>query len=114
MPRRRRRLSALQVDVKIRETLRNARFIGEMTAKGLERHVRGLLSSQHHEPTPSAAAGVSHDPAPSMTEPFEGYDLLTARQIIAQCRDWTAVARDDARRYEEATRGRRSVIQALA
>jgi len=48
-----------------------------------------------------------------MTEPFEGYDLLTARQIIAQCRDWTAVARDDARRYEEATRGRRSVIQAL-
>ena len=97
--------------MKIRETLRNARFIGEMTAKGLERHVRALLSPQRDESTPSAAK--SHDPIPSMTEPFEGYDLLTARQIIAQCRDWTAVARDDARRYEEATRGRRSVIQAL-
>lgn len=99
--------------MKIRETLRNARFIGEMTAKGLERHVRALLSPQHHEPTPSTSAAKSHDPIPSMTEPFAGYDLLTARQIIAQCRDWTAVARDDARRYEEATRGRRSVIQAL-
>ncbi|MFM9138912.1 MAG: hypothetical protein ACKOQZ_12510 [Actinomycetota bacterium] len=100
--------------MKIRETLRNARFIGEMTAKGLERHIRATLSPQDHEPTPSASATTSHDPAPSMTEPFEGYDLLTARQIIAQCRDWTNVARDDARRYEEATRGRRSVIQALA
>ena len=103
--------------MKIRETLRNARFIGEMTAKGLERHVRAMLSPQHHEPTPStssaAAAAKAHDLIPNMTEPFEGYDLLTARQIIAQCRDWTAVARDDARRYEEATRGRRSVIQAL-
>ena len=99
--------------MKIRETLRNARFIGEMTAKGLERHVRAMLAPQHHEPTPLTSAAKSHDPIPSMTEPFEGYDLLTARQIIAQCRHWTAVARDDARRYEEATRGRRSVIQAL-
>lgn len=98
--------------MKIRETLRNARFIGEMAAKGLERQLRVWLTPTEQEPAASTATSPS--PTPSVDEPFEGYDLLTARQIIAQCRDWTSAVRDDARRYEESTRARRSVIQALS
>lgn len=98
--------------MKIRETLRNARFIGEMTAKGLERQLRFWLAPKGHEP--SAATSPTPTSSPRIDEPFEGYDLLTARQIIAQCREWTTAVRDDARHYEESTRARRSVIQALS
>ena len=105
-------MSAVSVDVKIHETLRNARFIGEMAAKGVERQIRSLLSPPVQSRNPEDRQPVTSET--SFDEPFEGYDLLTARQIIAQCREWTKEARDDARRYEESTRARRSVIQALS
>lgn len=105
-------MSAVSVDVKIHQTLRNARFIGEMAVKGVERQIRSLLTPpvQSHQPETKQPATTTS----SLDEPFEGYDLLTARQIIAQCREWTPAAREDARHYELSTRARRSVIQALS
>ena len=97
-------------DVKIQQTLRNARFIGEMALKGVEREIRRRL-------TPAPPVQVDGEDVPqlrnSVAEPFEGYGLLTARQIIEQARSWSDERKIAARTYESATRNRRSVIQAL-
>ena len=97
-------------DVKIQQTLRNARFIGEMALKGVEREIRRRL-------TPAPPVQVDGEDVPqlrtSVAEPFEGYSLLTARQIIEQARSWSDERKIAARTYESATRNRRSVIQAL-
>ncbi|MGA0185952.1 MAG: hypothetical protein ACO3LA_05525 [Ilumatobacteraceae bacterium] len=50
----------------------------------------------------------------TIAEPFEGYGLLTARQIIEQARSWSDERKIAARSYESATRNRRSVVQALS
>ena len=98
-------------DVKIQQTLRNARFIGEMAFKGVEREIRKLIT-----PAPPVKSDVEEIPKvdTKIAEPFEGYGLLTARQIIEQARSWTEERKIAARTYESATRNRRSVIQALS
>ena len=100
--------------VKFQQTLRNARFIGEMAFKGLEREIRSRFvrpQGEHHpehvEPNAVESAAVE------VAEPFEGYGLLTASQIIEQSKEWSAEERFAAKAYEAATRGRRSVLQAL-
>ena len=59
---------------KFQQTLRNARFIGEMAFKGLEREIRsrfvrpqGEHHRQHMEPNAVESAAVE------VAEPFEGY-----------------------------------------
>lgn len=97
--------------MKIQQTLRNARFIGEMAFKGVEREIRKRL-------IPPPVAPLVEDklatPFVDSEEPLTGYGLLTARQIIEQSRSWSDEQRLAARSYEEATRQRRSVIQALS
>lgn len=98
----------------MRQTLRNARFIGEMAFKGLEREIRARISR------PSAPKMVESPVVPDVAEttevvrPFEGYELLTAGQIIAQSKAWSFEQKAAAHAYEAATRNRRSVLQALS
>ena len=101
--------------VKFQQTLRNARFIGEMALKGLEREIRSRFvrpQEEHHDKHVSPSAKESS--ATEIAEPFEGYGLLTASQIIEQSKEWSAEEKFTARAYEAATRGRRSVLQALS
>jgi hypothetical protein len=101
------------VTVDLRQTLRNARVIGEMTVKGIERVVRNQLAprgSTTGEPTTAQKSRVT---PPEYPEPFEGYALMTARQIIAQAPSWSSEQRAEARRYEESSRNRKSVLEAL-
>ena len=82
-----------------------------MAFKGVEREIRKRL-------TPPPVAPLVEDklatPVVDVEEPFAGYGLLTARQIIEQSRSWSDEQLLAARAYEEATRQRRSVIQALS
>ena len=98
-------------DVKIQQTLRNARFIGEMAFKGVEREIRRRLTPA--PPVKSVSEEILQEDT-TITEPFEGYGLLTARQIIEQARSWTEERKIAARTYESTTRNRRSVVQALS
>lgn len=98
-------------DVKIQQTLRNARFIGEMAFKGVEREIRKRLTPT--SPVKGYAEEIPQEET-TIAEPFEGYGLLTARQIIEQARSWSDERKIAARSYESATRNRRSVVQALS
>jgi hypothetical protein len=100
------------VIVKIQQTLRNARFIGEMAFKGIEREIRSRLSPPRSEVASNPV--VSHQDRESVSEPFDGYGLLTAAQIIEQSKTWTAERKASVTMYESATRNRRSVLQALS
>jgi hypothetical protein len=91
------------VIVKIQQTLRNARFIGEMAFKGIEREIRSRLSPPRSEVASNPV--VSHQ---------DRYGLLTAAQIIEQSKTWTAERKASVTMYESATRNRRSVLQALS
>lgn len=82
-----------------------------MAFKGVEREIRKRLAP------PPVAPFVENEqatPVVDVEEPFAGYGLLTARQIIEQSRSWSDEQRRAARSYEETTRQRRSVIQALS
>jgi hypothetical protein len=101
--------------VKFQQTLRNARFIGEMAFKGLEREIRSrLVKAQGEQRSDVVSPSTTESIAVEVSEPFEGYGLLTASQIIEQSKEWSAEERFAAKTYEAATRGRRSVLQALS
>ena len=82
-----------------------------MAFKGVEREIRKRLTPPPVAPMVEAERAT---PVVDVEEPFAGYGLLTARQIIEQSRSWSDEQRHAARSFEEATRQRRSVIQALS
>lgn len=97
--------------VQFRQTLRNARVVGEFAVKGFERMLRERLGGQSG--SAKTAEPSVYPPVAPMEEPIADYGLLTASQIIGRSKEWSSDVRIKAREYELANRNRKSVLEAL-
>jgi len=109
---------------RLEQQLRNARFLGEMTVshgtRELKRRVSDLFGASSSprssydgsEPTPARAA----QPTTKMPRPqpidhvLEGYDDLSASQVVKLLDSLSTDELETLRAYEQALRGRRTII----
>ncbi len=131
----RRRLPELAAEGRqhVEQQVRLARFVGKfavsMGRQQLQRQVRELLggsarpaaNAPSSTPTravtttvPSAIEAAAVEVPAAADLPLAGYDTLAASQVVARLGDLTADELDVVRRYEEATRRRRTILGRIA
>ena len=92
---------------KVSNRVQVARWVGEMTVHYGRRELRRRL-----QPSISSPSGES-EPAEPVELPFDGYDSLTARQIVKLVDSLPMAELDLVREYEVANRARRTVLARL-
>ncbi|MCB0957638.1 MAG: hypothetical protein KDB06_13015 [Ilumatobacter sp.] len=93
--------------------VRVARWVGEMAVHYGRRQMQEARA-QRVAPAPAQAEPATTAPArPVPDEPFDGYHLLTAAELVPLLDRLPGAERDMVREYEQATRARRTVLAKL-
>jgi hypothetical protein len=71
-------------------------------------------SGEATAPDDAAAAGLAAEPPDVLSLPIPGYDTLAASQVVQRLGSLRADELDAVRRYEVATRGRRTILHRIA
>ena len=100
---------------KLAKELRQAKAIGQLTVLVGSQKIRALWQST--EPLPSenvASASSTPEPTPEpMTAPWPDYDTLSGSEVVKALEGADESLRQQVAAYESATRGRRSILDAL-
>ena len=93
--------------------VRVARWVGEMAVHYGRRQLEEARAQRTAPARQAAVAVPDAPPAPTPDEPFEGYHLLTAAELVPLLERLPGPERDMVREYEAATRARRTVLAKL-
>ena len=123
-------MPSFQITDRIKQDVRNARFIGEFTVKIGAQKLPGIIwgvvsrvrNSVYPESVPrvrpeenesvTQASAIPVTPVPRATEPCDGYDLLTGTQIVELLQSVSEVEARDIHDYECTHRNRAVIIAA--
>jgi hypothetical protein len=100
-------MPSFQITERIKQDVRNARFIGEFTMKIGAQKLPGIIWE-----VVSRVRNSVYPPVPRATEPCDGYDLLTGKQIVELLQSVSEVEARDIHDYECTHRNRAVIIAA--
>jgi len=102
---------------KLSKELRQAKAIGQLTLLVGSQKLRALWQSTEplrSENVPSTSSTPEPEPAPEpVTAPWPDYDTLSGSEVVEFLEGADESLRQQVAAYESATRGRRSVLDAL-